>query len=389
MGAILPTGRITFEVGTPAPTVEEIPTDQVEETPRPEPEEKTNIKLEAQKIKDFGGAYDDWPKWKSRTECAFNGTGYEKILEDSEYASTHSRMNKVVFSQLSASTVDGTAHHLVAAVEDTKDGHEAWKNLCNWYDGDTVRNETASNLRVKLDNLRLHSGITASDYVNKFLAWYRDLNKIKGEGWSKNQAVYQFLKNISDSDYESTVQSCKYNEADLEKCISAIRKQERDIHQKKVEQRRFKSSIRRTRKEKDITASSDDDESVEEPKPKRQKQSKARRAYEVLETDNAKFEGELTTSEHGLLRFLGPCWKSMDTKAREFVHDYNAKVKHGESCDKLSMPKGISIKNKVRRTTKSINHDEVASKTPTKNRKKIGFNLTQNVDDEDTGLHEE
>jgi hypothetical protein len=34
-----------------------------------------NLKREAQKIKDFTGGHEDWPKWKSQTKCAFSGSG--------------------------------------------------------------------------------------------------------------------------------------------------------------------------------------------------------------------------------------------------------------------------------------------------------------------------
>ena len=40
----------------------------------------------------------------------------------------------------------------------------------------------------------------------------------------------------------------------------------------------------------------------------------------------------------------------MDPKEREFVRDYNASVKHGDPLDKLTVPDGISIKNRPRRT---------------------------------------
>jgi hypothetical protein len=40
----------------------------------------------------------------------------------------------------------------------------------------------------------------------------------------------------------------------------------------------------------------------------------------------------------------------MDEKEKEFVREYNASVKHGDPLEKLTMPDGISIKNKPRRT---------------------------------------
>jgi hypothetical protein len=40
----------------------------------------------------------------------------------------------------------------------------------------------------------------------------------------------------------------------------------------------------------------------------------------------------------------------MDEKEKEFVREYNAPVKHGNPLDKLTVPDGISIKNRPRRT---------------------------------------
>ena len=71
----------------------------------------TTLKLEAQKISEFNGDFEQWPKWKSRTECAFNGIGYDKILTDSEFAKNNPKMNMIVYCQFA--TVDGNAHHLV------------------------------------------------------------------------------------------------------------------------------------------------------------------------------------------------------------------------------------------------------------------------------------
>jgi hypothetical protein len=114
---------------------------------------ETNLKLKAQKIKDFTGGHEDWPNWKSQTKCAFSGSGYERVLKDLEYAMANERLNKVVYTQLAAATVEGVAYHLVSKVEETKNGHSAWRNLVEWYDGDMILNETAENLQNKLDNL--------------------------------------------------------------------------------------------------------------------------------------------------------------------------------------------------------------------------------------------
>jgi hypothetical protein len=123
----------------------------------------TNLKLKVQKINDFGGAHDDWAKWKSRTECAFSVSGYKQVLEDSGYATLNIRLNKVVYSQLALATVDRVTYHLVQNFETTKDGQAAWKNMCEWYDGEAVKSETAVGLRKKIKGLQLTQSTLGSN----------------------------------------------------------------------------------------------------------------------------------------------------------------------------------------------------------------------------------
>ena len=65
-----------------------------------------------------------------------------------EFSTSKPRMNKIVYSQLSVATTDGAAHHLIKTFDDVKDGHKAWKALCEWYDGDAVKRENAEGIRV-------------------------------------------------------------------------------------------------------------------------------------------------------------------------------------------------------------------------------------------------
>ena len=73
----------------------------------------TSLKLEAQKIRDFSGLTMDWTKWENRTECAFDGSGYGKILTNPSYAKCHPMMNKIVYAQLSVATSEGTSQNIM------------------------------------------------------------------------------------------------------------------------------------------------------------------------------------------------------------------------------------------------------------------------------------
>ena len=207
--------------------------------------QETNLKLEAQKVNKFTGAFEVWSKWKSRTECAFDGSGYELVLTDREFADENPRMNRVVYSQLAAATIDGISHHLIKQHEVNKDGHAAWNALITWYDGNTIKNEIAESLRNKLEVLKLHQGTSASQYINQFLTWYHNLERIEGESYSPGHIVYLFLQNITDPDYHGTIVFLRNNDANLDDAVKSIRKAERDLMQKRVEARKQKSYVRR------------------------------------------------------------------------------------------------------------------------------------------------
>lgn len=118
-------GNIFAQPGTPVPNNNTVTDSEV-----------ANLKLEAAKITEFLGRIEDFQAWKIRTECAFDGSGVEKVLTDRTFAQDNPRMNRIVFSQLSVATANGDAYHLVLKHNEMKDGNGAWKELLEWYDGD-------------------------------------------------------------------------------------------------------------------------------------------------------------------------------------------------------------------------------------------------------------
>ena len=340
----------------------------------------TSLKLEAQKVNEFTGDYDVWPKWKSRTECAFNGSGYEKILTDLTFSEQNPKMNAIVYSQLAVATVDGNAHHLVKQHEDTRDGYAAWQALVEWFDGDIIKNETAEALREKLETLSLHPGVTASDYVNKYMMRYQELEKIPGEGMSSSHARYLFLRNIHDDRYEMTVKYLRNSGADLQECVTAIRKEERDQIRKRMAKRKLQNTLRRFRNE---VGDNDEKESNDHtpPKPKRIR----------------RLTGVIDTTKSGCLTIPNEKWSTLTDDDKAFVQKYNAKIKHNESTDSVVIPEGVTIKNKSRRNRTSTSDktdapdgDDESSESDTPppkkqktiTKKKVQFHLTSHESDD-------
>jgi hypothetical protein len=63
----------------------------------------------------------------------------------------------------------------------------------------------------------------------------------------------------------------------------------------------------------------------------------------------------------------------MEDKDKEFVRDYNAAVKHGDPTEKVTMPKDISVKTKVRCT--KLQEEETKPKGSDKKKKGITFGI--------------
>eukprot|EP00957_Ditylum_brightwellii_P170217 12957756-Ditylum_brightwellii.AAC.1 len=89
----------------------------------------SNLKLETQKTIEFMGRSEDWQKWKTRMQCAFDGSGYKRILNDPDYLLHHPGMSHIVYSQLSVATSGGTAYHLAKQFKKEKEGNKAWQGL--------------------------------------------------------------------------------------------------------------------------------------------------------------------------------------------------------------------------------------------------------------------
>jgi hypothetical protein len=322
----------------------------------------TTLKLEAQKITGFQGSQDEFPMWKSRTQCAFEGVGYERILNDRTYAIQNPKMNKIVYSQLTVATVDGSAYHLILQHDAGKDGNAAWNSLIDWFQGDIISSETADGYRTKLTNLKLAAPTTAAEYINKFVQYTHNLEQIPGEGYSKSAQLQLFIRNIVDEDYIQTATWLRTaSTLTLQEAINALRKTERDVRDKKSRNRR------------PIILN-----------PRR------------LETDEdpPDFQGTIQTTAKGFLQLPPQDFRRLSTTDKEFIVAFNGKVKHGEDTATLPVPHGLTIA-KPRRTRRIIpGITEASGKTKRSQReeddtvlsprtKKIHFGLEHSEADED------
>ena len=142
-------------------------------------------------------------------------------------------------------TADGNAAHLVDVFEGEKDGHAAYSQLVLWYEGDELTTETAEDVRSKLENIHLDTRNTASDYINDFQLYTKQLEEL-GESYTTSKTVHIFLNQILDPDYETTKELCIENKYKIEECVERVRAKERRLTRDKNLSRKKTISVRRT-----------------------------------------------------------------------------------------------------------------------------------------------
>ena len=81
-------------MGNMIPTIIINPKDTIKEISK-DKQGDTNLKLEAQRVKDFMGTPEEWQNWKSQSKSAFCSSGYANILDDQEFAMNNEWLNKM------------------------------------------------------------------------------------------------------------------------------------------------------------------------------------------------------------------------------------------------------------------------------------------------------
>jgi hypothetical protein len=205
----------------------------------------SNLRLATQKIMEFSGEYQEFAQWKKSTECALQGTCYDRILTEERFSKKNPNMSSTFFAQLSLAVIRGSANHVV---EEVKDGYTAWQALIAWYEESDLDHETSDALWTKITQLYLDAGSSASNYINRFQTYNRNLE------------VQMFLKHIRDPHYKTTITVIKNQTGQgslkLIQAIARICKCELELIQERKAKRRYESPWRRKREtEEDSDAS--------------------------------------------------------------------------------------------------------------------------------------
>ena len=83
----------------------------------------SNLRLKYQNIHELIGCIEDWKKWKSRTECVVECSGYYRVLYDYLFVATKITDQSDFLFTSSSWNCGGKVNHLVKSVEDIKDGN--------------------------------------------------------------------------------------------------------------------------------------------------------------------------------------------------------------------------------------------------------------------------
>ena len=298
---------------------------------------RSHVKLQAQQVPAFNGNAIKWQSWKRRARAAIGVAGMLDVLDDATYAKNHRIDNETIFHLFQVATSEGNASHLVDMHETTKDGYAAYQDLVEWYDGDELTTDTAEDIRAKLDRLTLTSKNSASEYINYFQQYTKQLDELN-ESYTDSKTVAIFLDQIEDPDYNSTKTICVENRLDLKECIMRMRACERRLLRNKSKSRKRVLTVRRNLLNDTQEYHNAQDGTV----------------------DISKYKTEL-----GYYSIPTEIWDQLDSKGKEFVRSSNGNLRKSrrknitqeDSILKNQTTSATESNNKVRRTPSSTNSE--------------------------------
>ena len=319
-----------------------------------------NAKLEAQKITDFSGNANEWQAWKSRTLCAFQAAGYDKVLTNEKYAKEHPNKTALVYSHLRVALNFGLAHYHAQQYEDSSNAYLVWQALIESYQGESVIYEQAERIRQKLNNLKLYPGGLARVYTSEFMSCVYELDRIPNENMSETYKVQSYLNGILDEDYETQVTYSRTHHP-LAKATALILSYERSLITKRKNKRRNNNTVRRIDGKRQRT---------EVGNSKHQNDGE-----EDTRMDDIEYDGIVTVGPNGRIRVKSESWQKKDlipNEHKEFIRMYNSQSRNSDSPETLPIPDGLIVIHST--DTKRRNNNSSPQKGK-QSKKKIHFHL--------------
>ena len=338
------------------------------------------LRLKSPIVTTFDGKPVSWIRWKTRTHTTFVSTGFGAVIDGTYDPTDSNAMDKVssVFAWLVDATSDGSAYWLVAQHRPKMDGAQAWKSLCDWYDGENIKVQMASAFRNRIQGSVLIPGISASEFINQFMTSYNQLAELEDHAMNQAQAKDVFLENMCDPKYSTVKEQLALNldQRDLMELVSETHKHELRLEQRKTNQLR----VRRQNQVIDL-------DSTDRP---------AKRMRRAISLPTAKLPSSLNPNLEGFLYVDTALWNKLDKDSKSFITSYNRAHRHNESLP--NAPTGVSIGNpcddgrgnsdvgprgksatRVRRA-RSIEHETVDNQSiPPECTRKVLFHLNDDV----------
>ena len=85
----------------------------------------------------------------------------------------------------------------------------------------------------KLDALQLNDYITATEFINSFDQYVREVEEFENEKWKEDKKIIQFKKRIDSTDYDTEKRSCKGTTLDV--LIICLREREQELNRTNTE----------------------------------------------------------------------------------------------------------------------------------------------------------
>ena len=190
----------------------------------------SSLKISTNPLPEFSGDPWDFEAWQRTVKATLGqASQYIEFLTRAPLATNNEEIsrNKELFHMISAAVSKSHALNIIEKVESDKGccGHSAWTEMVNWYMDPTRKDAMVMHWESQLDNLSLDTDTTATEYINKFERYVRNIEILEGT-WTDYKKVREFRKRIVDEGYETELRTCKKTYDDL---IKVVRAREQDL----------------------------------------------------------------------------------------------------------------------------------------------------------------
>ena len=207
------------------------------------------IKIDVKSYPEFNGNLTGWKSFKQQFTSIATIQGISHIMKSDYVAPTSppeevekfNSLNTFLQSILTFALSKSTATAIVKKYEETADGRSSWTDIVKWFEGQGSQETLAENALTALSTHKLHANSHGRTqlHMEKSQSALQDLKDMK-QPYDPKLAKINFLNNIQDEEYKSTIEILKMdNNALYRDALLAIRRKSISVENGKPQARQI------------------------------------------------------------------------------------------------------------------------------------------------------